>query len=204
MVAGKISVKASGARCMTAGTNRACPDVLDEGDVLVLFGAGGARIEDAGGGRALVADVAGDCSNAPANAGRPMGQTTLVQAKGRAPLTWAGGTMRAYLDVDATLSPKLYMGRLSGTAKVAEHVHESSWEVLGDVKSSGTLLLDGTPVRVNAGDVVFIPPNTKHAWTPDPGQELVAVQLYFPPGPEQRFKALAAKEAGQDAGAGSK
>jgi mannose-6-phosphate isomerase-like protein (cupin superfamily) len=113
--------------------------------------------------------------------------------------------MHAYLDVNGNVSPQLYVGRLSGTAAVKEHVHESSWEVLGDVKGTGTLTIDGAPTKVNPGDVVFIPPNTKHAWTPDAGQELQAVQLYYPPGPEQRFKALAAKDdakaPAQDAGA---
>jgi hypothetical protein len=33
----------------------------------------------------------------------------------------------------------------------------------------------------------------KHSWTPDPKSELVAIQLYAPPGPEQRFRALAAQ-----------
>ena len=44
-----------------------------------------------------------------------------------------------------------------------------------------------------------VPPATKHAWKPDEGSTLVAIQLYTPPGPEQRFKALAAAAA--DAGA---
>ena len=30
--------------------------------------------------------------------------------------------------------------------------------------------------------------DTPHSWTPDPGSKLVAVQMYWPPGPEQRFK----------------
>jgi hypothetical protein len=39
--------------------------------------------------------------------------------------------------------------------------------------------------------VVVIPAGTKHAWRPDPGSRLVGVQLYWPPGPEERFRALA-------------
>ena len=46
--------------------------------------------------------------------------------------------------------------------------------------------------------MVPVPPGVKHSWKPDPGTKLVAVQFYSPPGPEQRFKALAAAAA--DAG----
>jgi hypothetical protein len=44
----------------------------------------------------------------------------------------------------------------------------------------------------------MVPPDTKHAWKPDPGSKLVAIQMYDPPGPEQRFVALA--NAARDAG----
>jgi hypothetical protein len=43
--------------------------------------------------------------------------------------------------------------------------------------------------------VVGVPPGVRHFWTPAPGSKLVAFQLYSPPGPEQRFKKLAAGEA---------
>ena len=46
---------------------------------------------------------------------------------------------------------------------------------------------------------VLIPAGAKHAWKPEPGSKLVAVQMYSPPGPEQRFVGLAA--ADKDAGA---
>ena len=41
--------------------------------------------------------------------------------------------------------------------------------------------------------------HSHHAWRPKAGSKLVAVQMYSPPGPEQRFVALAA--ADEDASA---
>jgi hypothetical protein len=37
-----------------------------------------------------------------------------------------------------------------------------------------------------------VPPSVRHAYRPDPGTGIVAFQMYAPPGPEQRFKKLAA------------
>ena len=106
--------------------------------------------------------------------------------------------MSARLDVGPKASPDLYLGRLEGTAAVAEHVHEKSWEVLAAIDAAGTFTLDGKEQRLGPRQVVFVPPNTKHAWKPDQGSKLVALQMYSPPGPEQRFIALAAAE--KDAG----
>jgi len=124
---------------------------------------------------------------------RPVGPIKhLVRATAARDLTWAGGTMHAHLDLESDVSPELYVGRLEGTAPVAEHVHESSWEILCAVEAAGMLTLDGKPSRVGSRSIVADPPNTRHSWKPDDGSKLVAIQLYTPPGPEQRFKKLAA------------
>ena len=102
--------------------------------------------------------------------------------------------MSAHLDVTraSALAPELYLGRLEGTAAVAEHSHAEAWEILATVDAKGTLVLDGTEGPVGPRQIVIIPPGTKHAYQPSPGSKLVAVQMYAPPGPEQRFVALAA------------
>jgi mannose-6-phosphate isomerase-like protein (cupin superfamily) len=126
--------------------------------------------------------------------------TKSVVPAGRAEeLTWAEGRMHAHLDVGAELSPEVYLGRLSGSAPVAEHVHAEQWEILAAVEAAGTFTLNGVPRRLGAGVVVAVPPGTRHSWQPDPGSTLVAVQLYDPPGPEQRFVGLA-KAAAQARG----
>ncbi len=120
-------------------------------------------------------------------------QRTVVVAAGKAPaLTWAKGQMTAHLDVGTDVSPEVYLGRLEGTAGVPEHTHDGSWEILVAIDAAGTFTLDGRPARLGKRQIVRVPPGTKHAWAPDPGHRLVALQLYVPPGPEQRFKKLAA------------
>lgn len=142
----------------------------------------------------------------PIPGGPSCGRTTtlpelqVVRGPSTPPLTWnppGGGVMTAHLDV--TGFPEVSVGRLEGTAGVGEHVHESSWEILAAVAASGTFTLDGQPQRLAPGEIVRVPPGTKHSWTPDRGSNLVAIQIYTPPGPEQRFKALAAPPS--DAGA---
>ncbi|MBX3228185.1 MAG: cupin domain-containing protein [Labilithrix sp.] len=114
-------------------------------------------------------------------------------------LTWAGGRMHAHLDVGADVSPDLYLGRLEGTAAVGEHRHETSAEILVAIEAAGTFTIDGKASRLGPRQIVTVPKDTPHAWTPDPGTNLVAVQLYAPPGPERRFLMLDAAE--RDAGA---
>src|SRR5581483_9235987 len=121
----------------------------------------------------------------------------VVHAKDAQPQVWANGGMKAFLDVEG---PNAYIGRLEGTGAVSEHVHETSWETLCAVEAKGTFTLAGAPQPLAAKTCVQVPPNTKHSWTPDAGSKLVAIQYYSPPGPEQRFKALAAAEKA-DAGA---
>lgn len=127
-----------------------------------------------------------------------MGQVVVKGTTARE-LRWAKGAMRAHLDVTPAASPDLYLGRLEGTAPVAEHVHAGSAEILVALEGAGTFTIEGTPTRLVAPRIVVVPAGAKHAWTPDPGTKLVAVQLYGPPGPEQRFVALDAAE--RDGGA---
>lgn len=95
----------------------------------------------------------------------------------------------------ANTTGELYMGWLRGTEGVKEHVHRESWEIIFAVEAKGTFTLDGERRRLESGQVVVVPPNTKHSWEPDPGTTLEAVQIYTPPGPEERFATMAAAEA---------
>ncbi len=159
------------------------------GQVLVMRGF--TTLDLAGKGKVLVARVTPEkCTEQPERTAKVVSGTEL---------TFAGGTMYARLAVEGSDAKQAYLGYLSGTGKVAEHVHESSWEVLYAENATGTFTLRGVPQRLQKGETVFVPPNTPHSWTPDPGSTLEAIQLYVPPGPEQRFKALAALDA--DAGA---
>ena len=99
--------------------------------------------------------------------------------------------------------------RFSRDAAVFEHVHEKERECLAIFEGDGELSLklppgtgtasDGSAghspmgVPVQPGTVVCIPSGMKHAWKPSGKAPLFAIQVYAPPGPEQRFKLLAGK-----------
>jgi len=117
---------------------------------------------------------------------------TVVRGAKTPDLVFAGGKMHAHLDVESAVSPSIYLGRLDGTAPVAEHAHDAQWEILCAVEGAGTFTLGGVEHRLGPRQIVMGPPGTKHAWRPDDGVRLVAIQMYTPPGPEQRFKKLAA------------
>jgi mannose-6-phosphate isomerase-like protein (cupin superfamily) len=141
-----------------------------------------------------------DCAKVGgAGGGSPTPAKTVVRGKDAPELKWAGGAIRAHLDVGTKISPELYLGRLEIGAPVLEHEHATSIETLIVLEGSGTLTIDGQEHRLGPRQVGTVPKKTKHACKPDPGSKLVTLQLYGPPGPEQRFIALAAAE--KDAGA---
>jgi mannose-6-phosphate isomerase-like protein (cupin superfamily) len=88
----------------------------------------------------------------------------------------------------------------SKDAPVPQHQHDDAWEILAVLRGHGTARRADAPgaelaaFAVSDGAVVAVPKATQHAWTPAGDVPLVAVQLYVPPGPEQRFKKLAESE----------
>jgi quercetin dioxygenase-like cupin family protein len=71
-------------------------------------------------------------------------------------------------------------------AKVPEHVHANETEMLYILEGSGTMTIAGKELAVSPTSVIQIPPNTKHAFAATAAVK--ALQIYTPPGPEQRFK----------------
>ena len=59
----------------------------------------------------------------------------------------------------------------------------------------GAGVTDMTEIQMQDGMVVAMPKGTLHAWLPGGKKPLLALQMYVPPGPEQRFKKLAADAA---------
>jgi len=124
---------------------------------------------------------------------------TVVKADASRDLSFMHGTMHARPDLDdRTLAPSFYFGHLSGTAAVSEHAHAGTWELFCAVEAAGTFTLSGAPQHLGARTCITVPPDTKHSWQPDAGSTLTALQMYWPPGPEQRFKKLAADELAGD------
>jgi mannose-6-phosphate isomerase-like protein (cupin superfamily) len=167
---------------------------LGVGDVLVTQGKGGYRVRPSRSGKDAVAPRAVLAILQPSNC-EPNQFTSLsrrpILGKSTKDLSWAGGAMHARTYLEGPAAAVASVGWLEGTAPVAEHAHEGAWEVLCVVSAAGTMTIAGKPERLAGGTCVRVPAGVKHAWAPDPGTTLAAVQFYSPPGPEQRFKALA-------------
>jgi hypothetical protein len=162
---------------------------LAPGDVAVAKDGKAADLKGAG-----LAVVARTALGACVTTERPAPVVSVVRGGATPKQVFAAGKMTAQLDVGTNLSPGLYLGRLDGTAAVAEHTHPTSWEIVASIEAAGTFTLDGKESRLGPRQIVMVPPAAKHAWKPDPGAKLVAIQMYAPPGPEQRFLSLAAAE----------
>jgi mannose-6-phosphate isomerase-like protein (cupin superfamily) len=110
-------------------------------------------------------------------------------------LSWAGGAAHARLGFEADRSLRASLGILlmSSDMPMSEHAHASGWEVSITLRAKGMLMLPGRQVSVGPGMTVVVPNATTHSWLPGGSEPFLAIQLYLPPGPEQRFKALASE-----------
>jgi mannose-6-phosphate isomerase-like protein (cupin superfamily) len=116
-----------------------------------------------------------------------------------ADLSWAGGAMHARIGFEGD-KQRASLGLLiaSKDTPVAQHQHDTSWELLAVLRGAGTAKRASGPgstelasLPVSDGAVVMMPKGVQHAWTPDGTKPLIAIQMYVPPGPEQRFRKLA-------------
>ncbi len=105
------------------------------------------------------------------------------------PILGGKGSVKILMDADAAGDGAAYVGHLKvqGGAQVPEHVHAEEAEILYCLSGSGDMAIGGAVYPVAAGTAVYIPPNTKHAFTASK-EGFEAVQFYTPSGPEQRFK----------------
>lgn len=110
----------------------------------------------------------------------------------RPELAWGGGEFRVHIGWEDPKAPAVVDAVVFGpNANVAEHIHAKEWECLLALSGEGTLSTQEGPEKVGPGTLTCIPPNTRHSWTPSGKRPLVGIQVYTPPGPEQRFKKLA-------------
>lgn len=110
------------------------------------------------------------------------------------PLTWADGKAHAMLGFE---DGRASFGLLFSHAEVPvpRHAHAESIEVVGLLSGDGTMGIGDEQRKVSSGDVLHVPKGVEHDYAPAGTKTLFAVQLYLPPGPEQRFKDWAKKEA---------
>jgi mannose-6-phosphate isomerase-like protein (cupin superfamily) len=114
-------------------------------------------------------------------------------------LVWGGGAYHARIGWEGQDHPAaaLDLLRFSTDAGVAEHVHDHEWESLAVLEGDGELVRGPADreerIPLRSGSIVTVPAGERHAYRPSGAAPLLAVQVYAPPGPEQRFKALAGK-----------
>ncbi len=74
-------------------------------------------------------------------------------------------------------------------ARVPEHVHEHSVELIYIEEGRVEMSVEGQPLLAHAGDAIYLPAGTRHSvLIPEGAPRLRAVQIYVGPGPEQRFR----------------
>ena len=120
---------------------------------------------------------------------------TSVELDKQPDLAWGGGAYHARIGFeDGSASLGVLMA--SKNAPVRQNVHDHEWEILAILSGDGSLVrtVDGKEdaTAIAPGTFASIAPGTPHAYRPAGTSPLVAVQLFLPPGPEQRFKKLAA------------
>lgn len=114
---------------------------------------------------------------------------------GRKPqVSWGGGAYHARIGFEDPGAPSFTLLLMSKNAPVAEHVHATEWEFLALIDGDGELTRkEGGNVKTTSGTFVAIPPGVAHGYRPNGTTPTLAVQMYSPAGPEQRFKKLAEK-----------
>ena len=72
-------------------------------------------------------------------------------------------------------------------ALIVPHTHDSSWENLLVLEGHGDLELRGRSYPIGGGESLHIAPRVRHGYVARGVEPFVALQLYTPAGPEQRF-----------------
>jgi mannose-6-phosphate isomerase-like protein (cupin superfamily) len=146
-------------------------------------------------GEGLAAKVAAPKANAWTSRPAPIASSDLAAAPD---LAWGKGAYHARIAFGAEASPRASLGilRMSANGVVAPHVHEKEWEHMAILQGEGDFTRgEGEGERIlhaSEGVLFTVPPATRHQWKPAGSRPFLGIQVYTPPGPEQRFKKLAA------------
>jgi len=84
---------------------------------------------------------------------------------------------------------------------VPPHKHDKSVEILYVLEGKGTMTIADEHYEVHSGTAVWVPKGVEHSFVEDGSTPLLALQIYTPGGPEERFKTAPAKKftrAGHD------
>lgn len=97
-----------------------------------------------------------------------------------------GGTVQLGTDGTPSIPFALDWMEVKAGVTVPVHTHDQSIELVYVVEGRGSMTRGTGPLPIAAGQIVQIPAGVPHSLTT--ATALVAVQLYSPRGPEQRFK----------------
>jgi quercetin dioxygenase-like cupin family protein len=113
--------------------------------------------------------------------------TAVVRAGAPKALPIAGGKGSVRLFLEQT-SASIAVDEITAEAgvKIPAHRHESSDELVHIISGKGTTFLGGKELAVMPGVTLRFPAGAEHALVVH--DKLIAVQVYAPRGPEQRFK----------------
>ena len=85
---------------------------------------------------------------------------------------------------------------MSAGGVVPPHVHDKEWEHMAILQGEGEFIQGAgdaeRTLHASDGVTFSVPPATRHQWRSSGSRAFVGIQVYTPPGPEQRFKKLAA------------
>jgi quercetin dioxygenase-like cupin family protein len=109
------------------------------------------------------------------------GETTILTPP--APYNIKGGNVRIFLDGKSLAIDLL---TIDAGVTVPPHKHDGSDEVIYMISGKCDATYGGNQRKLTAGDTLHMLAGTEHTVTV--GEKLIAVQVYAPAGPEQRFK----------------
>ena len=113
-------------------------------------------------------------------------------------LAWGKGAYHARIGFGGDVSAHASLGilKMSAEGVVSPHVHEKEWEHMAILQGEGDFIQgngDEEHTLHGSDGVIFsVAPGTRHQWKPAGSRSFLGIQVYTPPGPEQRFKKLAA------------
>ena len=145
-------------------------------------------------GNAAAAKVAALKSNAWTTRPAPLAFVDLATTND---LTWGQGAYHARIGFAGDASPRASLGvlRMAAQANVAAHEHPNEWEHMAVLQGEGDFVqgtgADERTLHAAEGAMFSVPPATRHEWRSTGTRPFLGIQVYTPPGPEQRFKKLA-------------
>jgi mannose-6-phosphate isomerase-like protein (cupin superfamily) len=126
---------------------------------------------------------------------RPIASVDLTRVPD---LAWGKGAYHARIGLAAETSLHASLGilKMSADGVVPPHEHANEWEHMAILQGEGDFV-QGTgenehTLHATSGVIFSVAPATRHTWRSNGSKEFLGIQVYTPPGPEQRFKKLAA------------